>query len=75
MITPFNLYKLLVGNIFPKCTNCQFYRPGVVSNGYCKIYGEILEARLRPCRSGNGPMNNFALCGLEGKSFKPAVNQ
>lgn len=67
MITPFNLYKLLVGNIYPKCVNCQHYKPGIVSNGYCKMFGDILDARTK----------NSHLCGLEGMNFKPAktVNQ
>lgn len=61
MITPFNLYKLMVGNFYPKCVNCQHYRPGVVSNGFCKLYGDILEARVT---------KNAHNCGIEGMSFK-----
>ena len=60
MITPFNLYKLLVADFFPKCVNCQHYRPGVISHGYCKVWGSILHART----------SSAHLCGLEGLSFK-----
>lgn len=59
MITAFNLYKLLVADFFPKCVGCQYYRAGVISTGYCKVWGNILQARI-----------NNNLCGLEGKSFK-----
>jgi hypothetical protein len=65
MITAFNLYKLLVADFFPKCVKCAHYRPGVVGNGYCKIYGDILEARVS---------KNAHYCGLEGISFKKAEN-
>jgi hypothetical protein len=49
MISAKNLYLLFVGDIFPKCVNCVHFKPGVVSPGYCKLYGEILEARLNKC--------------------------
>ena len=61
MITPLNLYKLLVGNVYPKCMNCQHYKPGVLTNGYCRVFGDILDARTK----------NSHLCGLEGINFKP----
>jgi len=61
MITPFNLYKLLVADFFPKCVNCKHYRPGVISNGFCKVWGNILEARTSKAH----------LCGLEGIDFIP----
>jgi len=49
MISAKNLYLLFVGDIFPKCVNCMHFKPGVVSPGYCKLYGEILNARLNNC--------------------------
>ena len=65
MISRFNLYKLLVANFFPKCVNCAHYRPNDEIKGYCKIYGDILEARVS---------KNAHYCGLEGISFKKAEN-
>jgi len=61
MINSLNLYKLVVGNTYPKCVNCKFYTPGLVGNGLCKLYGDILEARVT---------KNSHLCGLDGMSFK-----
>jgi hypothetical protein len=61
MISAFNLYKLLVADFFPKCVNCAHYRPNVEIKGYCKIYGDILEARAG---------ENAHYCGLEGRTFK-----
>ena len=59
MINAISLYKLLVGNIYPKCVNCKNFKAGIVTNGYCKIFGEILQART-----------DKELCGLKGNSFK-----
>jgi hypothetical protein len=58
MITQINLYKLLVGYAFPKCVDCIHFKPAILSEGYCNIYGKILEARLGK------------LCGLLGKDYK-----
>lgn len=60
MINSLNLYKLLVANQFPKCVNCVHYKPGIVTDGFCKLYGNILNARV----------TNAHLCGLDGISFK-----
>jgi len=58
MISGFNVYKLLVGEFFPKCVRCVNYKPGVVGNGFCKMYGDILVARTDKLK-----------CSLEGKYF------
>ena len=60
MINSLNLYKLLVGNTIPTCVNCVHFKPGVISEGYCKLFGNILQARI----------TNAQLCGLDAKEFK-----
>jgi hypothetical protein len=45
MISAKNLYRLFVGTTIPSCVNCKNFIPGMVSEGYCKLYGNILEAR------------------------------
>jgi len=59
MISAINLYKLLIGNSFPKCVNCVHFKPGVTSDGLCRLFREILEARI-----------NSTKCGIHGKEFK-----
>jgi len=51
-----NLNKLLIGEKL--CINCKNYKPGLVGYEYCKIFGNIFEAR-----TGKS-------CGLEAKRFK-----
>ena len=58
MITPMNLYKLLIGDFFPNCSKCKNYVPGIVGDGYCKLFANILEARIGK------------KCGLGAKEFK-----
>jgi hypothetical protein len=58
MFTPNNFYKLLVGNIFPKCVECKHYKPGIVTNGLCKIYGDIFTTRTDKTK-----------CGINGNFF------
>ena len=43
MINSLNLYKLLVGKTIPKCVDCVHFKPGVITEGYCKVFGNILQ--------------------------------
>jgi len=47
---------LLIGEKL--CINCKNYKPGLVGHGYCKIFGNIFEAR-----TGKS-------CGLDAKRFE-----
>ena len=62
MINSLNLYKLLVGKTIPKCVDCVHFKPGVITEGYCKVFGNILQARI----------TNAHFCGLDAKEFKEA---
>ena len=64
MISSKNLLKLLVSDFFPKCKECVHYKHGLVIDGICGIYKDILSARIDPTK-----------CTLEGKDFKINKNK
>ncbi len=58
MFTPNNFYKMLIGKIFPMCSECVHYRPGITTNGICKLYGDIFTCRTDKTK-----------CGINGNFF------
>jgi len=60
MISSQTLYKLLATNYYPKCVNCVHFRPRILHDGYCKIFSNIIKARV-----------SEQYCGLKGTYYKP----
>lgn len=56
-----NILKIFTTEIpVVRCCNCIFYKSGIYNNkSYCKIYKNIVEARL-----------DETSCGIEAKSFR-----
>ena len=53
-------FKLFVTEIpIKRCVNCIYYKPETVGQSYCKIYGNVVEARI-----------NSKLCGIDANNFK-----